>query len=259
MQENQSDGKDGKSGDETPKAEGMITRPPSDVPPSPTDCSHPNREANSIHQSKPNWVEIAILIIEIFGLAGLFYYCVINQKELNVFDSERKTMEREFQAGQSASKTQLEEMQRSRILDERAWVAPFQMSFEHSVTDTNYFFLKLEFKNTGKTPALKVSEVHGFTIGFNNVPTNDPTATTNSMMLAPDSITFIRSQPIFYKELEGFIAADAPVCIYGKISYDDIFGNHHWTQFCWSFEDGRNFRPSPVHNSTDDATGANQN
>jgi hypothetical protein len=148
---------------------------------------------------------------------------------------------------------QYSEMRQQRILDERAWVAPFEMSLERGVTDTNYVFLKLEFKNTGKSPALKVSEAHGFTVGFNNVPTNDPIIPTNSMMLAPNSTTFIRSQPIYYMDIENFIANDAPACIYGKISYEDIFGNRHWTQFCWSLEDGRNFRPSPVHNSTDDA------
>jgi len=148
---------------------------------------------------------------------------------------------------------QLDEMKSDSTLDERAWVVPFEMTAEKSTTYTNGFYFKLMFKNTGKTPALNVSESHNFAVGISGVLTNDPPIQTNSMLLAPDGISFIKSGVIDAGTIEVIRDGDLPEFIYGKIVYDDIFGKHHWTQFCWSIEDGLNFRPAPVHNSTDDA------
>jgi len=154
---------------------------------------------------------------------------------------------------------QLEEMKHDSTLDERAWVVPFEMTAEKSATFTNGFYFKLMFKNTGKTPALNVSESHDFAVGISGVPTNDPPIQTNSMLLAPDGISFIKSSVIDAGTVEAIRNGDLPEFIYGKIVYDDIFGKHHWTQFCWSIESDLICRPAAIHNSCDDATGANQN
>jgi hypothetical protein len=148
------------------------------------------------------------------------------------------------------SQGQLDEMKQDRILDERAWVAPFEMIAENSISDTNNTVFKLRFRNTGKTPALNVSESHDIAGWVGAVPTNNPPIEICSMMLAPDGISFIGFKIDNYT-VSAIKGGYSPFFVYGKISYDDIFGNHHWTEFCWGIERDLNFRPGPTHNGCD--------
>ncbi len=174
--------------------------------------------------------------METIGVLGLVFYCWVNYRELQVFDSERIVMIRDG------------------VLDQRAWVAPFEMTVGGVGADTNFNYFILKFKNTGKTPALNASENHDFVFGVESVPTNDPEIKPASLMLAPDGVCWFRVGP-FDADTFAAIAKghSVPVCVYGKFAYDDIFGNHHWTRFCWSVEAGLNCRPVGAHNSCDDA------
>lgn len=146
-------------------------------------------------------------------------------------------------------------MQQTLVTDSRAWVAPFEMTVERSSRDTNMVGFRLFFKNTGKTPALNVSEAHGFCFFAAQVPTTNLVITKSSMMLAPDGASFIWFGPYDYHMFDEPV--DNPPCVYGTITYDDIFGIHHWTDFCWIIDRNYTFRPAPVHNSCDEAKRAN--
>jgi hypothetical protein len=62
-------------------------------------CSITNSQ--NANRDKPNWCETGIFWIEIVGVIGLAFYCVVNWLEWRTFDSERQTMESEFQASQT--------------------------------------------------------------------------------------------------------------------------------------------------------------
>lgn len=219
------------------------------------DCAQTDQKRNYTKKESPNWVEVLTVWLEVVGIVGLIFYCWVNFREWQVFDSERRTMEIEFQASQKVSERQIHEMQRERILDQRAWVAPFEMITESEdsiVTNSTVIFLK--FRNTGKTPALNVSEVHHSSMNLNDIPTNKPVIPPATFLLAPDGVFWIKTER-FPNQLIAAIKNGwaQPMYVYGEITYDDIFGNHHWTEFCWGVESGLNFRPASVHNSCDGA------
>ncbi len=60
-----------------------------------------------------------MFIIELLGLAGLVWYCLLTNGELKVFESERKTMENEFRLSQTNFSAQMVEMRRESDLLKR--------------------------------------------------------------------------------------------------------------------------------------------
>jgi hypothetical protein len=128
-------------------------------------------------------------------------------------------------------------------VDERAWVAPFRECIEPpsgvpdpetgcaSVgKDDQQVILKVLFKNTGKSFAVNYQVVI-------NPPALDLDATVPPFqrgpvaILAPDQINHVTlpAEPRSWFERVG----TNPIYIRGKIWYDDVFGYHHWTEFCY--------------------------
>lgn len=210
----------------------------------PSDISKPNGEPPESTKSKPNhrkprtwedWkrmIEVSTLLIEFLGLAGLVWYCIVTQYEWNTFDSERQTMEKEFLTG------------------ERAWVAPFDMSFIAEKEQTNWVTCKLLFKNTGKTPALNVT-ISAALGSAQFVPNTNPPPISGPFMLTPDGTAFVMVQPLYMPQFRDEIITVA--CIYGRVSYQDIFRSNHWSDFCWLIHNDSSFRPANGHNSCDDS------
>ena len=191
---------------------------------------------------------------EYIELALVAIYAFVTILEWRTFDSERKTSENEFLASQTNAARQLDEIRKDRTLDQRAWVAPFEMEAEAGTIQTNTTFFILKFKNTGKTPALRFSEAHHYAYGVNSVPTNDPDIPPASLMIAPDGVCWIRVGPISPEEIAAIKSGyTVPLCVFGKFTYDDIFGNHHWTRFCWGVDAGLSSNPIGAYNSCDDA------
>src|SRR5437762_3066063 len=83
---------------------------------------------------------------------------------------------------------QLTEMRRGAIVDQRAWVAPFDIQSEHNSIGEIYF--KVLYKNTGKTPALRTSSWIGTTAFLDQIPNSDPVPklTDAQGLMAPDGI-----------------------------------------------------------------------
>jgi hypothetical protein len=232
-----------KSDNNTPQAEIIISRPVSNIPPTPSNPNNPAGEAEISHKAKPHWVEVSTLILEVLGIIGLAYYCWINNRELKVFDSERVTME----------KTQIQ--------DERAWVFPENVVIQPSEKDTNSINFTVLFKNTGKTPAMNIDAAVGYTDKLNSVPKTIPRpadSVASSGILAQDGTGhgfIIPPDSAIQAARNG-----SHLFIYGIIWYDDIFREHHWCRFCYSFDSNmEDFRPTGTHNTCDDADGSQAN
>lgn len=151
------------------------------------------------------------------------------------------------------------EMRKTRILDERAWVTPFDITtVTNNIQSNPSFFFKLLYKNTGKTPALNVNTWIAQSGSLDDIPTNhegDPKSPNTGMLLVPDGIGHSTTtfHPLSESEVQAIKRGNG-FYIWGITYYDDIFGKHHWTQFCFfPFLDGTGFGTPPIHNACDDA------
>jgi len=149
-------------------------------------------------------------------------------------------------------------IQRSQIdLDERAWVTVDKV--EALPGSTNIFLITI--KNTGKTPAINTvlwrsiiltNKDAVFTCPLN--PTNMP---PKFIILGPDSTSTgdTSSMPVSNADWRHVYYTNPTdhLYLYGIIKYDDIFGRHHWTRFCFDVVGGlTDFQGTPFGNSCDD-------
>jgi len=154
------------------------------------------------------------------------------------------------------------EMRETRIYDERAWVSFIQ--FKPTVDESNGtsvdWFFTANLKNTGKTPAIRVQAVCKWTQDSNQIKIYDsiPYPPINSGLMAPDTIANSSTDKIPMSVINA-ANNSIPFYCYGTVWYDDIFGNHHWSQFCQKFYGTPANWSSSVpafHNSCDDAEAA---
>lgn len=121
-------------------------------------------------------------------------------------------------------------------LDQRAWLTGEQLTLSTEIEDGEVFYVQFRIRNTGTTPALNyVSQTRMDlrpdepTSGITEVPEPRrnvvPPGTTTLLSRSPDwvpstaAITLYRAGQFF-------------LFIQIRISYDDIFGDSHWTTMC---------------------------
>ncbi len=207
---------------------------PSKPPPSPPNGGGAHDGNDKLTNKEWKWVELSTLIVEILGFGGLIWYCVVSQKELNVFDSERKTMETEA------------------IMGQRAWVSaePKEIVMVGPFTA----FVQVHVINTGKTPAFNVSNVvtcaGPLKLYSNIISKPDDLPQRGSGMIPPGQDSILHTSPIDRTLIEDCF-------VKGTVWYDDIFGKHHWSQFCYFTTNGQ-FAATPDHNTSDDAKADNR-
>jgi hypothetical protein len=176
-------------------------------------------------------LEFAAIIGGLFAVVIYFFQMRANQGQV---DAAYKQF--------GAMTNQLSEMQTAREQDERAWIAPYDFA-KYGEPEGIY---RVFFKNTGKTPALNVDSDVRSTGVINDVetanwPTNPPGP--YSGVLAPEIQRHADTERI------------SGVYFYGRIWYDDVFGKHHWTDFCVFFDPNSTggFVITKFGNATDDS------
>jgi len=143
------------------------------------------------------------------------------------------------------------------IADQRAWIFTTEIKADTNNNNGNSAF-RIEIKNSGKTPALNFRTAVGYADDIKDVPKIDVLDTNDFSVLAPDAI-IITILPINNKEIEA-VKHGASLWVCGINRYDDVFGSHHWSTFCWKVgTDLTTFYGTPVHNSCDDAKDAKGN
>jgi hypothetical protein len=201
---------------------------------------------------------VAVLIVLIGQLREMVKATKVTEGQLKAMQSQSDVMQ-----------DQLDEMQRTRTLDERAWVAARQVVIKGTDFPNNTFIVV--FKNTGKTPAISVSAFMNQSTITNVIPAKDqPASPINTLssvqfsgLLAPDAEGTMAVNSLLFgfvnPEGEAIRIGIKPYYIYGTVWYDDIFGKHHWSQFCYEIRFSPNadvsvhFLPINIHNSCDDA------
>lgn len=146
-------------------------------------------------------------------------------------------------------------------LDQRAW-----MGITHIVATGEIGkpkSISIGFKNTGKTPAKYVNTImtvdvikwdaepdfanikHSHTDSREIVAPQQPITNTYDFTEHPE-------KQISDTQTLGIISGSMRVVVYGIVTYEDIFGIHHWIKYCSSLTgDGKTFSYYHKHNDTD--------
>jgi hypothetical protein len=156
----------------------------------------------------------------------------------------------------------LYESHETRLTAERAWVYAEILPNSLRHESTNYFF-DVKFVNTGKTPAFITGSYNSLAADTNHIPTFDVTQIGVSLLLIPysepiaasaNSIQTVSTAAIPDFVIEGYNSR-FPVFGYGTVWYDDIFGKHHWIQFCYRLTEGGKYTSAmQFHASCDKET-----
>gem|GEM_PF-6633587 len=194
------------------------------------------------YKTKEGWDFVMRRLVEVFTIGAVIIY--FYQMQANRRQAE-------------AAEHQLREMVSENLLSERAWVNVTEVKddFTNNIATARIIVF---YKNTGKTPALHVHGTMGVTIfpdilrkrktDLFDTPHTDDT-------LAPEgvdnsSFPIAKIQQFWAEE----IAKGIPFYVYGTVWYDDIFGLHHWTQFCFVAGGGTHgFQATDFHNESDEA------
>lgn len=220
--------------------------------PDPARANYPDSATQACHGIK--WWKDRLEIVGIIG--GLIVGFLIFLQYVEMAKATNATKDAVVVA-----QGQLKEMRENRNLDERAWVLATGMPKNITITYFNTYMINISFKNTGRTPAINVKSFCNWSARTNDIPENEDIIKMweNEGLCAPDSGGEIQPlEPIPTAVLDHASAA-SPIFIYGKIRYDDIFTNSHWSQFCFKIftipmQLGQiEFTGCEIHNSCDDA------
>lgn len=146
---------------------------------------------------------------------------------------------------------QLKDSRETRILDEKAFVAPVPITLTLHYSNGPSFYSVI-LHNYGRTVARKVVIEVGATNTADAIPEPEIEPKISFSFLAPSGETTVDSQFISHEMWDAAKAGKIPLFIYGTVWYEDIFGHSHWTEFCWSVDVNRNVTfEGPKHNECD--------
>jgi hypothetical protein len=156
-----------------------------------------------------------------------------------------------------AIRRQAETMDRTLRLDQRAWMGVVGIQITSPLSPDSDFVVEVKTKNTGKTPALKVES-------FNRIQALAPSDGVNrdfgrcdgNGTVMPDSENVVSigngrpvpSQIFFDVKDEARI-----IYLHGRIQYEDIFGDSHWTDWCFRLVGMNLFVSCDRHSDTDES------
>ena len=153
-------------------------------------------------------------------------------------------------------------------LDQRAWVAAEAITaLPNTFVAGQTAFLEILFRNTGRTPAknVRIATIHEAT-RRGSPPPFQYSAPSRYGLMAPNGTAFnhipvafnpltLAPLPLDDRSIQQLTSGDETLYIHGELTYDDIFGQQHWTTYCYFLSN----LPGPVapaacpeHNDTGD-------
>jgi hypothetical protein len=135
--------------------------------------------------------------------------------------------------------------------EQRAWVLPYDDATRRDKLGSVYF--DVLFKNTGRSPALRV---RGLMAGANDlaqVPEWDRDPGGKGTILAPDAPYHMTTSAYPLSETDLATKWKNGVYLYGTLWYDDVYHQPHWTQFCdYTHGDLTQFQTCNKHGESDE-------
>ncbi len=143
-------------------------------------------------------------------------------------------------------------------VDQRAWIGLLDIKIVQFLSAGQDFVVRVSIKNTGKTPATDVifhARLQAISKGA--VPNYSYGDTGGSGMMLPQSIgthEIGMGHPVPADTSRALARGERTMFLHGRIEYKDIFGDEHWTNWCYYLEGYglETFTAYKEHNDTDD-------
>jgi len=236
-------------------------RPVSATPPTPAQHEVPSDQKKSNKNENETakelarefrWVEFAQLaisgILAAVGIVALVIYhgqLEVMRGQLGEIIRQYPELQKSSQAARDSadsSQTTLNEATKNFIVDERAWVGVELKMDNFGPLAPSYFTYTFKFKNYGRSPALNIWTIdNAWAYGLKfpaspyyvkKMPTPFEVHSTSPLFPGEEHAmpgTSHISQPQIDEIGKGHLWWYS----YGIITYDDIFGQHHTTHFCY--------------------------
>lgn len=151
----------------------------------------------------------------------------------------------------------LNAMYRALRVDQRAWMGVVNIKIRTFLEPDHDFVVEVETKNTGKTPALRVL-FHNRLQALLVTEQLDRTfgESTGHGTVMPDSKqihSIGENHSVPAATVEHVENGTRTMYLHGRIEYQDIFGNSHWTNWCFRLAGKDTFVAHNEYNDTDDA------
>jgi hypothetical protein len=263
----------------TPNADQQNACDTSPVPP--TNTVEQNEEPDSKDDNSPQkdypmsdspkWTDIAIVFLTcVIAGAAIFQWMEMHdagtQTDRIIAADERVAAAMEGSVGQA--KAAFVAANKQAMVTQRAWVsvkvATYAPPLANGMPSTGFvvgqnFDIRVTVRNTGRTPALNVRTVtakqgieknNGTFMRPNVNYLNGSFVTAGN--ITPDGETFSDFvAPFTAEDLDRIMSDKVRIFVHGRVEYDDVFGIHHWTDFCQFLLGGGAYAICPYHNGID--------
>jgi hypothetical protein len=192
------------------------------------------------------YVAVASLVLSLIGLLALVRTLRQSDKTLRLAQKERASSTRRALASDKEAKFALGIAERNAITAEaqvsiskntarqqlRAYVLLDTTTVEIRADGTS--IIRLRFRNTGTTPALKMSIVARTSGGLTGQQVETPAQLVEGgsvFSVGAGSYRLKNVGPLTAEQTRALETGETFVIIYGRGEYDDIFGSRHWFDF----------------------------
>jgi hypothetical protein len=209
--------------------------PPIAAPPTPQPCrKHRERTCNT----KRDCIDKTTLGFEGIGLFVLIVYTVFTGL---MYCANKKAADAATDAAKAARDSVIQAAASSN-LDQRAWVGVYDISKPDLGIDKP-FTTTVVIRNTGKTPAKDVTASFTITPGDPDAPdfTKLPESTTHGVVQpnGDNQIVLDATRKVNDKLPKNLFdrinTGKTIMLVYGRVTYVDVFGYHHWAESCSFF------------------------
>jgi hypothetical protein len=201
-----------------------------------------HRPLSSFQDLFANFISAISLLIALFTLIGLAYTVYWAKRQWEAMDQSLKQTQNQTKIADESLAETRKTIQQTRdffMQDQRAWLGVDAEHIPKIVPRGKDHILTIPFRNTGKTPALRQVICIKSGRGLDEVKSCDsePSPLDSRGVIMPGS-QFVGSISIENSVMEQLTNYKNPdngitnLVVFGKVRYEDIFGYHHWTQFC---------------------------
>lgn len=163
--------------------------------------------------------------------------------------------------GIKISKMSIDKAESRSRLDQRAWMGIESISGKPEVDKP--FIISIKFKNSGDSPAKNAKIQTWNQIDKSDIPPRFDVVgqrikgMDSTGIVAPgghviSSIKVYSGEPITKTVFDSINNGERSVFVFGMLTYDDIFGQHHWITYCYCLTPGGDkYIAYKKHNDTD--------